>query len=458
MGAAALFQSQSSQTRHRRVPVEFNISTIPAGATIEAAQLRMYMRLTPPSQRIHSVHRVTQFWLEGNGDGQNNNSARDGVTWIERRYGDNNWTGSGPWDWAVQGDDFIGAATASTPTLSANGWMNWNVSGDVVDWNSAAAPNYGWLIKDDLEDTRRNQRGRYISREGGAARRPALDITFLLSTSGISTNTVEVGWYGQISVQITNTGGSGGDQINQANFVIPVGWSRISTSTADYTVAAPGGKTWNVITTPMGSIGPQTVAVAAASGADDLADTETITVIFNVEAPWVAGTNNFTFASIGAAGGTYIPAVRAVDIVGSGSFDFSPSGDTTLSLVTLTGLNTTATGFLGSVGVRDARGTGSGWNVTVSSTDFILLSDPTSIIPAGNISIPVAPQVIIIGGTSPPVAASGSLAGAGLTLLDAAPGNGAGHYEVTPDLELQVPAATLSGIYAATITETIFAL
>ncbi len=94
----------------------------------------------------------------------------------------------------------------------------------------------------------------------------------------------------------------------------------------------------------------------------------------------------------------------------------------------------------------------------MSCTDFILLSDPTETIPAVSISIPVTPQVNIIGGASPPVAASGSLAGAGLTLLDAAPGNGAGHYEVTPDLELLVPAATLSGIYAATITETILAL
>ncbi|HEB12405.1 MAG TPA: hypothetical protein ENI11_01880, partial [Actinobacteria bacterium] len=259
-------------------------------------------------------------------------------------------------------------------------------------------------------------------------------------------------------VQLTNNGGPGGDEIGQATFTIPLRWSQISTSTAGYIVTAPAGKTWTVTGAPVSTAGPQTVTVTAVTATDGLVDGETVDIAFSLRAPWVTGASNWTYSAIGAAGGTHIPAARAVNVIGGGSFDFSPSGDTTLSSATLTGLDTTATGFLGSVGIRDARGTQSGWNVTVSCTDFILLSDPTETIPASNISIPIAPSVTIIGGTSPPVAASGSLAGAGLTLLDAAPGNGAGHYEVTPDLELLVPASSLSGNYAATITETIFTL
>lgn len=445
-----------SGNRNRRALLEFNISSIPAGSTVENASLRLYVQRLPNNQRTYNAHRVTNSWLEGTGNGDTNNSAINGVTWIERQYGNNNWTGNGPWDWAAQGGDFLAAPTASAPT--ASGWMNWNVFSDVIAWVSGAAVNSGWLIKDSAENSNNSQSGRFGSAENGtAAERPALDVTYLRADSALSVATVDVGFYGQIKVTFTHTGGAGADQANQVAFIVPAGWSDIPTTSGGYTVTAPGGKTWNVTGVPAGPDGPQTVTVSAATGASDLANGQAVEVTFNVRAPWLSGNSIWPFTTVGAAGGTHVPATRTINVVGA-SLDFIPSVDTSLTEVTLSGMDATSTGVLGLLSVRDARGTGSGWNVVISSTDFTQAGNPGATIPADNFVVQMLPTINIISGSAPPTTAAGSLAGAGLAIMNAADGSGMGHYEVTPSLELLVPAHAFSGIYEATITETIVGL
>ena len=328
----------------------------------------------------------------------------------------------------------------------------------LIAWSSGAAVNNGWFVKDAAENSGSRQRGRFRSRETGtAAQRPALDVTYLRADSALSTATVGVGSYGQIAATFTHNGGAGADQISQVSFVIPADWSDISTSTADYAVTAPAGKTWNVTTAPAGPTGPQTVTVTSAGGAFDLANGEAITITFNVRAPWLSGNSVWPFTVIGAAGGSHLPASRTIAVTGT-TLDFTPSADTSLSPMTLSGADATATGNLGTLNVRDGRGSGNGWSVVVASTDFIMSGSPAEIIPAGGFFIPVAPPVNIISGTAPPTSAAGSVAGAGLTLMNAGAGFGVGHYEVVPDLELLIPAQTLVGTYEATVTETIIGL
>ncbi len=336
--------------------------------------------------------------------------------------------------------------------------MNWDVIADVNAWFLGTAPNYGWLIKDSAENSGANERGRFSSSENGAAgERPALAVTYLKADSALSTATVEVGSYGPIKATFTHTGGPGADQINQVSFIVPAGWSDISTATAGFTVSAPAGKNWNVTGVPAGPNGPQTVTVTAAGGASDLADGEAIEIALNARAPWLSGNSIWPFTVVGAAGGTHVPPSRTISVVGA-SLEFTPSTDTSLAPVTLTGIDSTTTGLLGLLNVRDARGTGGGWNVVIASTDFALSGNPAVTISAANFTVPTAPPVNIISGSAPPTTAAGSLAGAGLAVMNAAPGSGMGHYEVAPGLELLVPAQAFSGTYEATITQTIVGL
>ncbi|MDP1808059.1 MAG: DNRLRE domain-containing protein [Actinomycetota bacterium] len=448
-------QSRSG-ARNRRSLAQFDLSSIPAGSTIESVWLRLFLQNLPNNQRTYGVHRVTNSWLEGTGNGDINSAAINGATWRERQYGNNNWTGTGPWDWAAQGGDFLAPPTASTPTVA--GWMSWNVLTDVAAWVSGAAANFGWLIKDAVENSGNRQRGRFGSAENGtAAERPALDVTYLRADSALSTATVPVGWYGQVGATFSHNGGAGADQVHQVSFVIPAGWSNISTATAGYTVTAPAGKAWNVTAAPSGPDGPQTVTVTAVNGAADLADGETVSIIFNAMAPWLSGNSVWPFTAFGAAGGTNIPASRTVDVTGT-TLDFTPSLDTSLAPMTLSGTDSSTTGNLGALNVRDGRGAGGGWSVAIVSTDFKMAGNPAMTIPAGGFWVPTAPAVDILSGAAPPATAAGSLAGAGLTLMNASAGSGMGHYEVSPALELLVPAQTLSGTYESTMTETIIGL
>ena len=206
--------------RNARAVVEFDISTIPPGATIELAELRMFLKKQPGATRNHNVYRLQDSWLEGSGDGKKKNSAAiNGVTWIERQFGDNLWTGSGLWDWAAIGGDYLGAPTAIVATPGAPGWMFWNVIGDVGAWYSGSASNFGWLIRDETENQKPKQDGKFSSREdGNPARSPSLVVTYLVASATVSTDTIPVGAYAAFRVTFANTGGPNGDQVNQVSF------------------------------------------------------------------------------------------------------------------------------------------------------------------------------------------------------------------------------------------------
>ena len=142
-------------------------------------------------------------------------------------------------------------------------------------------------------------------------------------------------------------------------------------------------------------------------------------------------------------------------VVNGGNLSMTAGGNQTLNPVTLNGTNQNTAGSLGTLDVIDARGTGAGWNVVVSSTDFAKFGDPGKTIAATGFDIPVAPVVTTVAGNTAPTSNSGNLNGGGLKLLSAALDQGMGNYQVTPGLQLTVPAQTYTGTYTATVTETV---
>ena len=152
-----------------RVLLEFDLSTIPAGATITSATLQVEASGktgTIPDSSVINVYEVTEAWDEGAG-GMNNDA-----TWNERQTG-TAW-GGGP------GGSFDGTALASL-TVSGLGGHTWDITDLAQDWQSGDKTNNGLMLaSNDLGTVVFD----YVSREGGTP--PQLVITY--TTAPVTAN------------------------------------------------------------------------------------------------------------------------------------------------------------------------------------------------------------------------------------------------------------------------------
>jgi hypothetical protein len=103
----------------------------------------------------------------------------------------------------------------------------------------------------------------------------------------------------------------------------------------------------------------------------------------------------------------------------------------------------------------DARGTGSGWNVTLSSTDFT----GAGTIPVANFKVKqLQTDITTVAGNTAPnslVTTFSSLSGAPLKMLQAAATTGMGTYDYVPSFQLTVPSSATAGSYTANVTVSI---
>lgn len=171
-----LFIGQTSQPENRRAVLRFDVSSLPADATITSVSLRLTMSRTISTGRTATLHRVLADWGEGssNAGGQEGNgtsSATDDATWIHTFFDQQTW--------ASAGGDFDASASA-TQTVSGNGAYTWQSDGliaDVQRWIAEPDSNFGWLLLGD-ESAQRTAK-RFDSREHPtAANRPQLTIEF----------------------------------------------------------------------------------------------------------------------------------------------------------------------------------------------------------------------------------------------------------------------------------------
>ncbi len=162
---------------------------------------------------------------------------------------------------------------------------------------------------------------------------------------------------------------------------------------------------------------------------------------------WGAAT--FVVVSITTGGGGSVQATLTL-VAGTLSVDAYPVAFPT---VTLDGLDQTVEVSPSPWRAIDSRGTGAGWNVSLTSTDF---TSSGGTIPAGNFRVRLLPGSITTasGGTPPATLASSYQALSAalpLKLLAAAVGAGMGTYDFVPDFSLLVPASAAPGVYEASI-------
>ncbi len=233
--------------------------------------------------------------------------------------------------------------------------------------------------------------------------------------------------------------------------------------------------------TPNSNIAAAELSIGAAAAAAGAGTAMTATDgAFNASAEAVTGTVNVSSYAAGttitlwvrgrdAAGNwggaasttlsvTATPAgsvAATVTIAGGGLTNTTP-GSIPFGAVSLTGADALLNASVGAFRATDARGTGAGWNITVTSTDF---TSTTGGIAVANFKIRL-PQasILTISGNTAPVSAVTSYQPLGTTALkicSAGAGQGLGTYDYTPDFQLAVPAQTLAGTYQAVVTVSI---
>jgi glucose/arabinose dehydrogenase len=137
----------------RRSLISFNLSPIPAGATVASSTLTLKMDRTLAPAYDLSLHKVLANWGEGtsNADGPEgagiNASATD-ATWLKPVFGQ-----SALWD--LPGGDFAEtkSATTSVGNEANYTWSSPRMAYDLNGWLATPSAHFGWLLKADIESS-----------------------------------------------------------------------------------------------------------------------------------------------------------------------------------------------------------------------------------------------------------------------------------------------------------------
>lgn len=158
---------------------------------------------------------------------------------------------------------------------------------------------------------------------------------------------------------------------------------------------------------------------------------------------------------------TPVLASTATEQVDGGSLAFvSAPGAVNFSSVTLDGTDQTTTATL-PIDVGDNTGSGSGWNVTLTTTQFTTGGDTPESLPTTATTVSSVPEescdegatcTLATNDVSYPYDVPAGSSATATEVFDAAANSGMGDQTVTPEFTLAVPANTYAGTYTSTWT------
>jgi hypothetical protein len=139
-----LFAGRNSQSTNsiRRGLLAFDLTSIPAGSTINAVTLTLHQDSPHLAPESISLHRLLEDWGEGTSTGLGNGGpATPGdATWIHRSF--NTLT------WSTPGGVFLPTPSAST-LVGGNGFFSWSsptLVADVQSFVNNPSGNFGWIV------------------------------------------------------------------------------------------------------------------------------------------------------------------------------------------------------------------------------------------------------------------------------------------------------------------------
>jgi hypothetical protein len=144
-----------------RVLVAFNLgaSTLPAGATLQKATLKLKVLLNDGVAQDLGAHRLTKPWTEA-------------ASW-------NKFDGTTVW--GKEGGDFLGptAQVAAGPTVKVGDTLSWDVTPDVAGVLGGSLGNDGWLIKPLVDDPLNGEKLQFASHQAAdPVGRPKLELLY----------------------------------------------------------------------------------------------------------------------------------------------------------------------------------------------------------------------------------------------------------------------------------------
>lgn len=162
-----------------RALLQFDLSQIPSDAIITGAKLKMYLMkydsCTEANRPYYSydampqlnIHKMTQAWDEGIGNGKTDGYQYTGATWTNSTASGRYWNGgsyeSRIIDWKKE-------------STSQNHWWEFNVMTLVNEWRASPSTNYGLMVKYDREAFSGELWS--MSREENTGYCPYLEITY----------------------------------------------------------------------------------------------------------------------------------------------------------------------------------------------------------------------------------------------------------------------------------------
>jgi uncharacterized repeat protein (TIGR01451 family) len=229
---------QTSNTIRRAV-LRFDLSSIPAGSTINSVTLTLHESKTAAGAGTQTIsaHALTSSWGEGtsnaatggtgSGQGDGIQATTNDATWLYTFYNTKQWT--------TAGGDFSSTVSSST-TVNGIGSYSWSGTGmvsDVQGWLSSAATNFGWILigGESVNGTAKE----FDTRENVAANRPTLVVQYtpppdLTITKTHSGNFVQGDAADTYTITVTNSGGATTSGTVTATDTLPTG---LSPTTAD---------------------------------------------------------------------------------------------------------------------------------------------------------------------------------------------------------------------------------
>jgi hypothetical protein len=175
---AYLYAGKTGTELLRRALIAFDLTSIPANATVTAVTLNLRVNRTgPKTPGDISLRKMSVDWGEGASDagspgGNGAESAPGDATWIHTFF-DTAF-------WSSPGGDFSSIVSASTP-VDVTGDYAWSGSGlvaDVQGWVSNPATNFGWAIIGN--EVTPASAVRFGSRENSTTP-PHLNVTYLVT-------------------------------------------------------------------------------------------------------------------------------------------------------------------------------------------------------------------------------------------------------------------------------------
>jgi hypothetical protein len=158
-------ESNNASNSIARSLIQFDISSIPADSVVTVANLNLFHGDRKASNACTmSIYRLKRDWVEAQ------------ATWNQAKSG-TNWSTSGAANTTNDRESTVqGTLSLAADEANEIKTIPMGISG-VQDWVSGTTPNYGWLLKTDVEA---NDGHRFFSSDYSVATdRPSLEVTYL---------------------------------------------------------------------------------------------------------------------------------------------------------------------------------------------------------------------------------------------------------------------------------------